>query len=129
MPTYDYKCEKCKKIKEEIHRISESPEYKCPDCGTVMVRLFTLNRTGFILKGGTPSINYKEKRQRLKRSEELAKKQRKRYGHFTPEVKPNIAGVETESWSDAQKLAKESGMNHESYTPYVEKEKKKKIIA
>ena len=41
---------------------------------------------------------------------------------------PNIAGVRTDSWSDAQKMAKEAGMNHESYTPFVEKEKKKKII-
>lgn len=126
MPAYDYQCEKCKKIEEYIHSISENPEYKCPECKTVMVRLFTINTTGFIMKGGTPAINYREKRQRLKKQEKLNKKQRKKFSDG-PQIKPNIAGVETGTWSDAQKMAKEAGLNHESYTPFVEKEKKKKI--
>lgn len=127
MPTYDYACHDCKIKKEEIHKITEIPDIKCPECGKDMERVFAINRTGFILKGGTPAINYREKRQRLKKSEILKKKQEERYGSG-PKFKPNIAGVETDSWADAQKMAKEAGMNHESYTPWVEKEKKKKLI-
>lgn len=125
MPTYDYQCHICQKVEEHIHAISENPEYKCPDCGTIMPKIFTLNTTGFVLKGGTPAIHYKEKRNRLKRNQELKNKQQKKRG---PSVKPNIAGVETRTWSDAQKMAKEAGLNHESYKPWVEKEKNKKII-
>jgi len=126
MPSYDYYCKKCGKIEEVIHSISENPKYKCPDCKKVMIRLFTLNTTGFIMKGGTPAINYREKQLRLKRREKLAIKEKARFGSG-PQIQPNVAGMETDSWSDAQKVAKEAGMDTESYTPYVEKEKKNKI--
>jgi len=127
MPTYDYYCDKCDIKEEYIHGISESPEYKCSECGTVMVRLFSTNSTGFIFKGGTPAIHYREKRNRMKKREETGIKQQMK--HSTGErIQPNVAGYETDSWSDAQKVAKEAGMNHESYQPYVDKEKKNKII-
>lgn len=129
MPAYDYYCKKCDLTREEIHQISENPEIRCFECGGLMIRVISFNMTGFIFKGGTPAINWKEKRYRLKKREKIGKKQRERYG-TGPKIKPNIAGVETGSWSDAQKMAKEAGMNYESYTPWVEKEKKqrKKII-
>lgn len=127
MPSYDYRCNKCDYVEEHIHRMSENPEIKCPECKEKMVRLFSASAGGFIFKGGTPSINDREKRLRKKRSEKLRKKQEERRAE-SPQIKPNIAGVQTDSWSDAQKLAKEAGMNHESYTPFVEKERKKKIV-
>jgi len=125
MPTYDYKCDSCGKVEERVHFMQEIPQYTCLDCGTTLVRLFTLNTSGFIFRGGTETINWKEKRHHLKISEKLAEKQKDKVG---PKLRPNIAGVEVDSWKDAQKLAKEAGMNHESYTPYVEKEKKPLII-
>ena len=125
---YDYRCGNCKKIEEKIHSISEGPIYKCPECGTLMKRMISRNTTGFIMRYGTPAIHYREKQQRKKNSAKMRKKQEERWGDAGPKVTPNIAGVKTESWSDAQKMAKEAGMNHESFTPYVEKEKKKKII-
>lgn len=127
MPTYDYLCVTCKRKEEQIHRISESPEFKCPECGSVMEKMFSPNGGGFIFKGGTEVQHYREKRIRKKRSEELKVKQ-ERHRQDSPKVQPNIAGVRTDSWGDAQKMAKEAGMNHESYTPFVEKEKEKKII-
>ena len=127
MPAYDYGCEKCGKIEEQIHSMKEEPEFKCGECGTVMTRMISLNRTGFIFKGGTAAIHYKEKRNRMKKREEAGKKQRMK--HSTGEAfRPNVAGYEVDSWSDAQKVAKEAGMNTESYQPYVDKEKKKKIV-
>jgi putative FmdB family regulatory protein len=124
--TYDYECPKCGITEEHFHAMSESPLIKCSKCQEPMARKISLNTTGFIMKGGTPAIHWKEKRQRMKKSENMAQKQKK-YG-AGKKVTPNIAGVETGSWSDAQKMAKEAGMNHESYTPGVEKEKKEKTI-
>ncbi len=123
---YDYLCSKCDIREEHIHGISENPEIKCPKCKKKMERMISASVGGFIFKGGTPAIHDREKRIRKKRGEVLKKKQEARRAE-SPQVQPNIAGVRTDSWSDAQKMAKEAGMNHESYTPYVEKEKKKKI--
>ncbi len=127
MPTYDYGCEKCGKVEEHFHSMKEEPEIKCKKCKKKMERQISYNGGGFIFKGGTSSIHDREKRQRKKRSEQLEVKQQK-YRHDAPQVQPNIAGVRTDSWKDAQKMAKEAGMDTKSYTPYVEKEKKKKII-
>jgi hypothetical protein len=104
----------------------ETPEIKCSVCDSVMTRIFTPNIGGFIIKGGTPTMHYREKRARVKKSEELAQKQKQ--VHEGPKIQPNIAGLETDTWRDAQKLAKEAGMNSESYQPWVEKEKSKIII-
>jgi putative FmdB family regulatory protein len=126
MPTYEYQCSECNKIEEHIHSMSESPVIKCIKCDKIMEKIISRNTTGFIMKGGSEAINWKEKRIRTKRSESMAMKQK---GMNTGKrVTPNIAGVETGSWSDAQKMAKEAGLNHESYTPWVEKEKKEKKI-
>lgn len=125
MPVYDYHCDSCGDTKEVIHRMLETPVVSC-SCGEKMKKVFSLNVGGFIIKGGTPTSHWKEKRLRMKKSEELAVKQQARKGSL-PNVKPNIAGYETSTWSDAQKLAKEAGMNHESYQPFVDKEKKSKI--
>lgn len=127
MPRYDYKCSKCEQIEEHLHSMKESPEIKCSSCGGSMERQIAPNFAGFNIKGGTASIHWKEKRQRIKKSEELEKRQRARYGDG-PKVAPNIAGVRTESWSDAQKLAKECGIDSKSYDAHVAKENKKKII-
>jgi hypothetical protein len=83
----------------------------------------SLNSSGFIIRGGTETINWKEKRHHLKKNEELKVRQIDRYG-TGPKLKPNVAGVEQASWGDAAKLAKEAGMNTESYQPMIEKEKR-----
>lgn len=125
MPRYDYHCSKCDIVKEYIHKMSENPEISCPDCGRTMKKLIG-NIGGFTIKGGTETIHWREKRNRIKRSAEMKKRQRDHYGPG-PKIQPNIAGVPVDSWSDAQKMAKEAGMNHESYTSWVKKEDKKKV--
>lgn len=123
MPTYEYRCDQCGIVEEHIHRMSEFPDIKCKDCDIKMTRLISKNIAGFSIRGGSSSIHWREKRNRIKNSEYLKKKQKDKYGEL--KVQPNIAGVQVDSWSDAQKMAKEAGMDHESYTPYVEAEKKK----
>jgi len=133
MPTYDYQCAKCDVTEEHTHPMSESPEVKCPKCGERMTVKISSNFGGFIMKGGTPAIHYREKQNRLKRSEEMARRQKLAYGDGGNRAKPNIAGVETGTWDRAHRIAKEitkeTGINSDSFKPFAEKEKvKKKII-
>jgi len=58
-------------------------------------------------------------------NEEAGERMKKKYRDTGSKITPNIAGVRQESWSDCQKLAKESGMSAESYQPLVDREKKK----
>jgi putative FmdB family regulatory protein len=119
---YDYGCDECGFKDEYVHSMKDAPTILCPKCKTRMERLFLPNTTGFIIKGGTEAINWKEKRHHLKKSAELGVKQVDRYGSG-PKLSPNVGGVIQESWSDAAKLAKEAGMNADSYKPLIEKEK------
>jgi len=127
MPTYNYACSACESIEEQIHGMSETPKFICSKCGALMEKKFTPNFGGFIMKGGTPAIHYKEKRQREKKSEQMIERQRKAHREG-PKIQPNVAGLEVDSWKDAQKVAKEAGMNSSSYEPWVEKEKNSKLV-
>lgn len=122
MALYDYQCSKCSFTDEYSHSMKESPELSCPECGTTMERLISFNKNSFVIKGATEAKTWKEERYRLKRSAQVGVKQVERWGSG-PKLKPNVAGVETESWSDAAKLAKEAGINSTSYAPLIEKEK------
>jgi putative FmdB family regulatory protein len=128
MPTYDYQCPDCKFIMEVTHSIKESPAIFCPTAkhpggrSIKMERLISLNKSGgFIFKQWTESQVYKIGRDKRKQNNELDMRQIERYGSG-PKLKPNVAGVETESWSDAKKLASEAGMNTASYETHVAKE-------
>jgi putative FmdB family regulatory protein len=127
MPTYDYRCNECQKILEVTHSIKEDPAIECPSClekgrKSIMERMISFNVGGFIFKQWTESKAYKVKRDKHHESKELSVRQMDRWGGG-PRLQPNVAGHEVESWSDAQKLAKEAGMRSDSYAPLVEKEK------
>lgn len=49
MPTYEYRCDKCKKTFEVFQKITDDPVKQCKDCGGEVRRL--VNATNFILKG------------------------------------------------------------------------------
>lgn len=122
MPTYDYKCGSCSKVMEVIHRMSETPEVECPDCKSTMEKQFSPTRVGFIIKGFTPGKAIKWEKDRRAKNADLGMRQLERYG-TGPTLQPNVAGMEVDSWRDAQKVAKEAGMSAESYEPHIEKEK------
>jgi putative FmdB family regulatory protein len=50
MAVYDYKCDACENVQEEMHGMKEMPEIKCNNCGSIMHKLIS-GGTGFILKG------------------------------------------------------------------------------
>ena len=120
MAAYDYFCSSCGHVHEEIHSMNESPVFYCPECNKKLERKFSLS-VGFIIKGGTEATHWKEKRSRMSRREELGVRQVERYGTGS-KLRPNVAGMETDNWSDAAKLAGEAGMSTESYEPMIEKE-------
>jgi putative FmdB family regulatory protein len=127
MPTYDYKCNSCNLLQEVFHSIKETPEVLCPRCAEEhkeikMERLISLNRSGgFFFKQWTESQVHKISRDKRKQNTELEMRQIERYGSG-PKLQPNVAGVETESWSDASKLASEAGLSTTSYEPLIAKE-------
>jgi len=127
MPTYDYKCPECEAVGEITHSIKVDPEFACPECEkkgkTVkLIRQISLNTNGFVFKQWTETMAWKAKRDKNKQNKDLAVKQVERYGTGMG-LQPNVAGMEVDSWSDAKKLAKEAGMNTESYNSHIQNEK------
>lgn len=49
MPIYEYQCDSCETIKEEIHKIDEEVEIVCTVCTNPMHKV--ISASGFILKG------------------------------------------------------------------------------
>ena len=127
MPTYEYRCQECGNVQEEMHSIKTSPEFFCDSCESKepLTRMISNNPGGFVIKGDTSTKLWKESRLRNKKNADLELKQIERYGNG-PKLQPNVAGQETESWSDAQKLAKEAGIDPKTYDGYVSTEKNTK---
>jgi putative FmdB family regulatory protein len=123
---YDYKCPVCGYVEEEYHSMKEEPVFLCPKCKSTgseirRERQFSLG-AGFIIRGGTEATHWKNKRDHLAKRDRLGTRQIDRWG-TGPKLQPNVAGIETDNWEDASKLAKEAGINEESYEPMIEKEK------
>ena len=61
MPTYDYKCPKCKKISEQFHNPFETLNISCSDCSEIMQKCFHAG-LGLHFKGtGFYETDYKGK--------------------------------------------------------------------
>lgn len=61
MPTYEYECEKCKKVFDLFQSIKDEPIKKCPKCGGKVHRLIG-GGSGIIFKGsGFYETDYKKK--------------------------------------------------------------------
>jgi len=56
MPTYDYKCPECSVKFEKFHGISESPDVKCPKCGTSSTKQIG-GGAGIMFKGSGFYVN------------------------------------------------------------------------
>ena len=51
MPTYDYKCSRCRHALAVEQRITDKPKRKCPECGRLSLDRQITGGTGFILVG------------------------------------------------------------------------------
>ena len=77
MPTYEYRCLKCKKKFEKLQSMSEPPVKKCPKCGGKPERLIS-GGTGLIFKGtGFYITDYKNKKANEERGKKEAKAESK----------------------------------------------------
>jgi len=126
MPTYEYFCKECRTVADVVHSIKETPVVECEICLRAgkhypMERMISHNIGGFIIKGWTEAMAWRTKREKSKGYANMGVKQIDRYG-VGPKLQPNVAGMEVDSWSDAQKVAKEAGMDTTSYEPHIEKE-------
>jgi putative FmdB family regulatory protein len=123
MPIYLFECQQCHKEFEIQVRMSEVGfRPPCPDCGgEVRKRVVP---TQFVLKGDDwPSKAFRSKTQMARRRSKVGQKEKDHVG-TGPKLVPNVGGEETDSWSEARKLAASKGKAAETYTPLVEKEKR-----
>ena len=51
MARYNYYCPKCDEVTEEVHGMTEEPEVKCEECGTVKERRIGGSGTIFFFPG------------------------------------------------------------------------------
>lgn len=76
MPTYDYKCNNCNIIVEEIRSITDESELLCATCGDAMQVL--IRNCNFVLMGSWTGRDIIEKNERESRSEKLKTKTKER---------------------------------------------------
>jgi len=124
MPTYTYQCKECELEFNVTKKMSESstpencPSCTAPDCIKVPAMPQVMFKgDGWIDKNNRISKQMEMKNQKLAVRENEMKRE-------APSVKlvPNVDGERVDSWSDAQKLAKDKGKNTESYNDLVKKE-------
>lgn len=140
MATYDFKCtnQECGTEIEDTASMNDYKEHhpKCPECGSSCDYLWKPYAPQAILKDGPsgswPSKGERFKNYRAKRSEEMGRRQKERYGHIRTDAVPNYEGKETGTWQEAQFQAmKEKGAESAAtFNDKVAKEKAadKKIV-
>jgi putative FmdB family regulatory protein len=71
---YEYECDDCGHIQEEMHGMNEQPTINCEKCKSTMHRLIT-GGTGFLLRGdGWTSTGSRFKQSMTKKNEQAAAK-------------------------------------------------------
>jgi len=118
MATYDYQCPECKNEQEETHKMIETPNIVCIQCGQKNLKKMIPKSFNFILKGASWSgKNAKEKNYRMKRKREMGKKMAQ--SHDIPSISPNYKGDVCKNWNEAKKLAKADGVDTLRYEKQI----------
>ena len=128
MPLYAHECQECQHVFDVWCKMDERNDpNECPECDTVDSKPI-ITRINFITPGdGWASKNNRIQGQMRKKTERLRQSSREQAREQpVATLAPNVDGERTESWSDAQALARDKGKNVESYSPMVAKEKKAK---
>lgn len=124
MPNYEFECLKCGEDFDRVLPISQGSEPQaCPKCGGETKKL--ISRTAFVLKGDNwPGKASRVRGQMTRKNNRLGIKQAERLREQPPAtLAPNVDGERTETWGEAQQLAKSKGKDASSYEPLVRKEK------
>lgn len=128
MPLYSHECQECQNTFEVWCKIDERNDpSECPECEAVNSKP-VITRINFITPGdGWASKNNRVQGQMRKKNERLREKGRERAREQpVATLAPNVDGERTESWSDAQKLARDKGKRTDTYDAMVRKEQKAK---
>lgn len=131
MPTYEFECQKpeCKHGFEVILRITEydTPQ-DCPKCGTPEAKRLISGGSFNLVGDDWPGKAIRINNQMKKKHELMAPRveEKKREEPLVTLV-PNVEGEVTDSWEDAQKMAKSKGKDAESFEPLVQKERQGEI--
>jgi len=133
MPTYEYKCNSCGNIQEEIHSIklsAEEADIHCKECGEhPMVRIISKNGN-IIFKGEGWATKRGRIAGQMRKSQEKAEKQQAlnwdKFGKS--QVVPNVGGMVTgeagdpQAWRKAGEIAsKDAGASPDVVKQYEEK--------
>lgn len=97
----------------------------CPECdsGDTMKTILTPPAVNFSGDGWSTK-NGRIANQMRAKNKKLAAKEREQKGDgMIPSLAPNVEGQQTDSWSDAKKLAKDKGKDTSGYDRYIRKEK------
>ena len=124
MATHDFQCKECGYFMEDVFvKMSEDlSSIKCSKCGSDTENL-SFGGVGAVFRGITwATKNLKVKEQKKAKNKILEKKQNEE--HSKMQLIPNIGGVEIDSFKDAAKIAKESGLDSRGYEKYAKKEEK-----
>lgn len=132
MPTYSYKCtnESCSHIREDSSSMSKFKEYhpECSECKSPCDYIWVPSVPQVAFKDG-PSGSWVSKGLRFKkyRAEQAAAAERRQNERFgaPKQAIPNYNGVETGTWSEAQKIAadKKGPESASTYNSLVKSEK------
>ena len=125
MPIYAFKCPECD---NEFDRMLKLADYDtpqaCPECEhtpcprRVTKVNFNLPGDGWASKNGRVAGHMRKKNQRIVRRQDEKKRDQ-------PPVHlvPNVNGVQTGTWKEAQKYAASLGKDAKSYDNHVRREK------
>lgn len=125
MPIYAYKCDKCDTQFDRFLKMAKYDDpQECPECGAspcahqVTAVNFNLTGDGWASKNGRIAGQMSRKNSGLRERRDTIRREQ-------PEVRlvPNVDGVETGTWAEAQKYAESKGKNPVSYDEKVQSEK------
>jgi len=127
MPFYEFDCLDCQHLFTKRLSVDDrNSDQECPFCGEENTKRI-INAVGFVLKGdGWPGKNIRIQGQMAEKNRRLSEKEKEqKYDAPKYELAPNVGGERTETWEDAQKLAKDKGKDTTSYDQQIRKEREK----
>jgi hypothetical protein len=114
MSVYSVECPACREVSQIKRSPKELPELKargalCPACGQAQASyVFQPGGLQVNFAGGVWSDkNSREKSYRAARAETLGRRQKD--NNWTPTLQPNFQGEQTDSWKEAQSMARSRG--------------------
>lgn len=126
MPTYNYQCDACSNEFEELIPLAQYQDPQpCPECDEPAPRVLG-SFPGTIFRGdGWASKNNRIAGQMKDKNKRLEAKENEQKGDgMIPSLAPNVGGEQTDSWSEASKLAKSKGKDTSGYDALARKETK-----